>query len=301
MPVRKPDREITRWTNQKNSGRSRGVTLIAVHESVGITNAWDLALFCERRGVSYHDMVDLTQLVHAAQFSDTAWHLRNGNPSAVGLCLTSPVRAYSRGEWLGPQLPKVEYAAWWVARACAIYGLPLRHCNYGQIRSALRGNKSDGGVITHDDYTQATGDGTHTDPRNFPMDVCLDIARGSVSPESKIEVPKVRINGDEAVTEIRLERNGKDFRGFRMAEVGESSSVVAEAFVTHGSAFGSTDFKITALKRDGTIIPPHICKCENNHGDYYTLESGTYMVTVEGTVSGNDTMPAAELVVKLKQ
>lgn len=210
MPARKPPKEITRWTNQKDSGRSRGVTLIAVHESVGMTNAWDLILFCERHEVSYHDAVDLVQLVHTVQFSDTAWHLRNGNPSAVGLCLTSPVRAYTRVEWLGPQLAKVEYAAWWVARACKIYGLPLRHCNYTQIRSALRGNKSEGGVITHDDYTQATGDGTHTDPRNFPMDVCLDMAR-KVTDNSGDDMAQVPQNEWDAVRDnVDRMANGND-------------------------------------------------------------------------------------------
>lgn len=210
MPARKPPREITRWSNQKNSGRSRGVTLISLHESVGITNAWDLALFCERKGVSYHDMADLTQLVHAVQFSDTAWHLRNGNPSAVGLCLASPVTGYTRAEWLGPQLAKVEYAAWWVARACKIYGLPIRHCNYGQIRSALRGNQADGGVITHDDYTQATNDGTHTDPRNFPIDVCLSMARGitSVPEDDMAQVPQAEWN--DMLAKIRTMYGDRD-------------------------------------------------------------------------------------------
>jgi|SRR5919206_1414540 hypothetical protein len=177
MPARKPDREITRWTTQKG-GKQKEITLVAIHESVGITNAWDLVLFCERKGVSYHDVVDLTQIIHAVPFGETAWHIRGGNSRAVGLCLSTPTPGYGTGDWLGPQVAKVEYAAWWIARACYILGLPIRHCSFQQLRSALQGNKADGGVITHRDYTLATGDGTHTDPRDFPMDMCLDWARG---------------------------------------------------------------------------------------------------------------------------
>lgn len=173
MPATRPAKEITRWTTQRNSGRSCTVTLVALHESVGITNAYDLALFCERKGVSYHDIADLDTMVHAVRFTDTAWHLRNGNPHSVGLCLTTPVRGYSRSEWLGPQVRKVETAAWWMARSCKILGIPIRDITHPQIRSALKGDMRSAGGTTHNNYTLATGDGTHTDPRNFPTDVCV--------------------------------------------------------------------------------------------------------------------------------
>lgn len=178
MAAVKPPREIVRWSGQKRDGRPTPITIVAIHESVGITDAWDLALFCERKGVSYHDLCDLTQIIHTVRFSDTAWHLRNGNPDAVGLCLTTPVNGYSRTEWLGSQVKKVEYAAWWVARTCKSLGIPIRHLDHRQIRSALTGNKADAGVCTHNDYTLATNDGTHTDPRNFPTDVCIEWANG---------------------------------------------------------------------------------------------------------------------------
>lgn len=207
MPARKPPTELTRWTTQMSQGRLP-VTLIALHESVGVTNALDLALFCERQGVSYSDIADNAQMVHAVRFADTAWHIRNGNSRAVGLCLTTPVAGYSRAEWLGPQLAKVEISAWWVARACAMFGLPIRHCTYTQIRSALRGNKADGGVLTHDDYTKATGDGTHTDPRNFPMDVCIDLARAltgepeDMTPDEHTRLVDAQDTAHHAVTRI---------------------------------------------------------------------------------------------------
>ncbi|MGH3924377.1 MAG: hypothetical protein ACRDTT_16195, partial [Pseudonocardiaceae bacterium] len=132
---------------------------------------------------------DNTQLVHTVPFDSVAWHLRGGNPRAVGLCLTTPKPGYSRSEWLGPQVNKVACAAWWVARACALFGLPIRHLNHPQIRAAAGGSKRDGGALMHVDYTWATRDGNHTDPRNFPMDVCIQWAQAisGPSPEGGIE------------------------------------------------------------------------------------------------------------------
>jgi len=158
-------------------------TLLAIHESVGITNSWELALFCERKGVSYHDIIDDQTLGHTVRFSNTAWHLRDGCSRSVGLCIGTPAAGYSRQEWLGPQLIKVEFAAWWIARTAALLNIPIRHLSYPQLRSALRGNKSDAGVITHNDYTQATGDGDHIDPRGFPMDVAISLALGTRTTE----------------------------------------------------------------------------------------------------------------------
>lgn len=178
MPARKPPQETIRWTGERG-GPNLPTTVVAIHESVGITEAWDLALFCERRGVSYHDLVDLGQLIHTVPFEFIAWHLRKANPRAVGLCLTTPVQAYNRAQWLGPQFVKVEYAAWWAARTCHIRGVPIRLLTPQQIRAAVRGDKSAAGICTHEDYTIATGDGTHVDPRNFPKDAFLQMALGA--------------------------------------------------------------------------------------------------------------------------
>lgn len=189
MPARNPPREIVRWTGQRG-GANPPTTLVVIHESVGITNAWDLALFCERKGVSYHDLVDLGQLIHTVPFDRIAWHLRKANPRAVGLCLTTPVQAYTRNEWMGPQFPKVEYAAWWTARTCHVRGVPIRLLNHAQIRAAVRGDRSAAGVCTHEDYTIATGDGTHVDPRNMPKDVMIQMALGAAG-QPNVPVPPV--------------------------------------------------------------------------------------------------------------
>src|ERR1700741_1666313 len=100
MSARKPPRELTRWSPNRNVGRRlKPQALQTIHESVGIVDAWDLALFCERRGVSYHAVADNDKIIYTVSRSNTAWHLRNGNPYADGLCLGTPVKGYSRAEW----------------------------------------------------------------------------------------------------------------------------------------------------------------------------------------------------------
>lgn len=168
--------EVEHWIGNSNA-RTVQVDLVALHESVGITDALDLAIFCGSHGVSYHAAADNDKIVYMVPYDRTAWHLRNGNPRSDGLCLTTPAKGYTRDEWLGPQRNKVRIAAWWVAERCRSRGLRVEHCTYAEIRAALAGDVGSGGVITHDDYTQATHDGSHTDPRNFPMDVCIQWAR----------------------------------------------------------------------------------------------------------------------------
>jgi len=139
--------------------------------------AWDLACYCEQAGVSYHAITDGDEIVYTVPRSDRAWHLRNGNPWATGLCLTSPSRPYSRDEWLGPQVRKMQIAAWWLAVVCNDTRMDMAECSDQNIRDVLRGVRSAGGVINHADYTRAARDGTHDDIRNFPTDVCVGWAR----------------------------------------------------------------------------------------------------------------------------
>lgn len=164
--------ERTLWVSN-NSARTKTVTMAAVHESVGGTEAVGLAQFTQRAGVSYHAIADNDKLVYTVARSRMAWHIRNGNPRIDGLCLCTPVAGYSRAQWLGPQNNKVNVAAWWLAIVCADRGIDLEQCTAQNIRDALAGNRAAGGATTHNDYTLATRDGTHTDPRNFPMDVCI--------------------------------------------------------------------------------------------------------------------------------
>lgn len=159
-------RELTYWINNRDA-RNRAITLAAIHESVGSTDALSLAKFCGRAGVSYHAAADNEKIVYMVPRSADAWHLRNGNPRSDGLCLCTPVAGYSPDEWLGPQRNKLDIAGWWLGVICADRGIDVLRCNAQNIRDALRGSVPAGGCIEHHDYTLATRDGTHTDPRGF--------------------------------------------------------------------------------------------------------------------------------------
>lgn len=176
-------RELTYWINNRD-GRDRRITLAAIHESVGATDALSLAKFCARAGVSYHAAADNEKIVYMVPRSWDAWHLRNGNPRSDGLCLCTPVRGYSPAEWLGPQRRKLDIAAWWLSIVCADRGIDLARCTHQNIRDALRGSVPAGGAIEHHDYTLATRDGNHIDPRGWDdavWDYVLTVARGGTT------------------------------------------------------------------------------------------------------------------------
>lgn len=294
MPARAPAKQLTRLSGQRTAGRGRrGVGLIAIHESVGITNAWDLALFCERQGVSYNACADLDQIIYTVSRSDTAWHLRNGNPVADGLCLTTPVRGYSREEWLGPQFAKVEYAAWWSAGVAHDRGLPLNHLSHEAILAVMHGDTDSGGVITHNDYTLATGDGTHTDPRGYPMDVHIALARELATGQPN-KPAKPATDKDSEMSEVQLTiRPDLTFRATVMAET--KTHAASESIITFGSTWGKTTFKLTPLAAGKAVKATEQFDVPNNGNDFYLVPEGTRMVTIEGKAEHADTIPAAGL------
>ncbi|MGH7954747.1 MAG: N-acetylmuramoyl-L-alanine amidase [Gloeomargaritales cyanobacterium] len=234
MTALQPPKQLTRFSANKYIGRKASVGLITLHESVGMTDAWQLALFCERQGVSYHAVADNDQMIYTVSRSDTAWHLRNGNAYADGLCLTTPTAGYTRDEWLGPQVKKVQYAAWWLAGVCLDRNLHLAHISYADIRSVVRGNWSVGGVMTHDDYTKATGDGTHNDPRNFPTDVAVQWAKDFQSgvEDDMATVPQTEWNQvRDAVNLLLQELRGPGGKGWDSFRVTNKATLTTVDFI----------------------------------------------------------------------
>jgi hypothetical protein len=297
MPAHRPDRELTRWTTKYEAGRDAPVTLLALHESVGVTNAYDLALFCERQGVSYHDITDLTTIVHTVRFTDTAWHLRDGCDASTGLCMTTPIKGYTRAEWLGPQRAKVEIAAWWVARAAAIHRVPIRHCSHSQICAALNGDRASGGVITHNDYTQASvqcygwQDGTHTDPRGFPIDVCLEMAL-DISSNGTADSDSTKTREVEMI-ERRLVKG--ENAGRINIPTGSASGIVERAWVSV-SAQGGGHLRVAFQdSADTDSAPPGTAPIwdtnfKNAMRAYKEIKSGTEFIEYWVTASGEGSL-----------
>lgn len=85
----------------------------------------------------------------------------------------------------------------------------------------------------------------------------------------------------------------KKFRATVMAET--ETKVAKLSTLTFGSTWGDTDFVITALA-DGKVIDQQQQRTvKNNASDWWDVPKGARLVTIEGTVSGDGTIPAAAL------
>jgi hypothetical protein len=161
---------------------SRGgarVRWLAVHSTEGIMRAADLRDWQAWPGSS-HASADATGTLLEPDdgfvpYERAAWTLRNGNPVSENLELCALAR-WTRAEWLArPAL--LEACAVWLARRSRATGVPLRKLTVEQVAAGWAG------VIDHDDYTDATGDGTHWDVgASFPWDLVIPRARAILDP-----------------------------------------------------------------------------------------------------------------------
>jgi len=159
---------------QSSSRNGATVRALCIHTAEGALTVDALRTFFDRPGAtgsSHAGADDTGKLADGAadgfvDYSRAAWTLRNGNPWSENLELCA-FAAWTRTQWLGkPQL--LEACALWLARRSAARGIPLTKLSVDQLRAQARG------VIDHDDYTDATGDGTHWDVgENFPWDVVM--------------------------------------------------------------------------------------------------------------------------------
>lgn len=293
MVARPPEVELTRW-NPYNGGYAGFVrtNLAALHESVGITDAWQLSLFMERIGLSYNAICDVSggqrRMIYTVARDKEAWHMLSANPYSNGLCLTTPTEGYTRAEWLGPQVAKVEMAAWWLAVVCETEELDVIQCSYENIRDAVWNNcHVCGGITTHKDYTLATGDGTHVDPRNFPMDVCVEWAQayaGYANWQNKAAYDPAPQPPKEAYQNMAIApmympqtEGGWNHLSFPV-EGGADSAMVEQLWFTMSSNFGDTDYAIILEGPSGTYHAPVWIR------EGYTL----------GTVNDPDTIKSGE-------
>lgn len=109
--------------------------------------------------------------------------------------------------------------------------------------------------------------------------------------EPPAELIKRRI---EPMAPIPLVVGGdKKFRATVMAET--DTKVAKLSTLTFGSTWGDADFTITALA-DGKVIGQQQKRTvKNNDSDSWDVPKGARLVTIEGTVSGDGTIPSAAL------
>jgi hypothetical protein len=159
---------------QSNSRGGATVRVACVHTTEGVLTVAALREFFNRPGAtgSSHAGADADGVLAEGAdggfvpYDQAAWTLRNGNPWSDNLELCG-FAAWTRAQWLArPKL--LEACAQWLAGRNRARGIPLVKLTVDQLRAQMRG------VIDHDDYTDATGDGTHWDVgESFPWDVVM--------------------------------------------------------------------------------------------------------------------------------
>lgn len=155
-----------------HSSSRNGATVIwlVLHTTEGIMRAWDLRNWTSWAGSS-HAASDETGVLLTPEhgfvpYDRAAWTLRNGNPISENIEQCGWAR-WTRAEWLArPQL--LDATARWLADRSKARGIPLRRLSHAEVRARVPG------VIMHDDYSKATGDGSHWDcGPGYPWDVVL--------------------------------------------------------------------------------------------------------------------------------
>jgi hypothetical protein len=100
-------------------------------------------------------------------YDRAAWTLRDGNPVSDNLEMCGRA-GWTRAQWLTHR-PMIRNAARWAAGRCKARGIAPVRLTVAQVAG-----RAARGVIDHNTYTVATGDGTHWDVGpGFPWDVFL--------------------------------------------------------------------------------------------------------------------------------
>jgi hypothetical protein len=172
-------RTAVNMLTRSSSRGGRRVRWLAVHSTEGIMRARDLRDWASWPGSSHAsadaDGVLLEPDDGFVPYERAAWTLRNGNPVSENIELCAFAR-WTRAQWLDrPAL--LEQCARWLAKRSRATGVPLVKLTVAQVRVGAAG------VIDHDDYTDATGDGTHWDVgESFPWDLVIPRARAILNP-----------------------------------------------------------------------------------------------------------------------
>lgn len=154
-----------------SSRNGQKIIWVAIHTTEGILDADDLGKYFQpaSRQASSHAGADRNKVVSYVDDQYAAWTLRNGNQRSLNIEIGG-FAAWSRNKWLTEEYARLVQAAKWVSWKCDQYGIPKVHIGPAGVRASQKG------IITHDDYTKGTNDGSHWDPGpGFPMDVFINL------------------------------------------------------------------------------------------------------------------------------
>jgi N-acetylmuramoyl-L-alanine amidase-like protein len=184
--------ELSRQSQERDGAMVKWIT---IHTAEGPTDefpadpkldagsARDLVKFFEgKTDRSCHAVCDDDELIEGlVPYDRAAWTLRAGNKYSDNLEMCG-LASWSRAEWL-KHPGMLDNAARWAASRCKARGIPPRRLSIGQVAA-----RALGGVIDHNTYTKATGDGTHWDVGpNFPWDVFLPKVQEFYDGAAKVE------------------------------------------------------------------------------------------------------------------
>jgi hypothetical protein len=177
-------RAATSMLARSSSRGDADVIWLAIHSTEGIMRAADLRAWAAWPGSSHAsadaDGVLLTPAEGFVPYERSAWTLRNGNPASENIELCA-FAGWTRAQWLARPL-LLERCAQWLADRSRARRIPLRKLTVAQVRAGWAG------VIDHDDYTDATGDGSHWDVgEQFPWDLVLPRAQQIADPPAPQE------------------------------------------------------------------------------------------------------------------
>lgn len=127
------------------------------------------------RAASAHVICDVSTTIRAVPDDVVAYHAPpNSNSLGVEICadggarasFANPAHAYSREDWLSPQVwPAVAAAARQVRAWCDRYRIPIRRLSVAQVRAGERG------ICGHNEVSEAFHKSGHDDPGPaFPWD-----------------------------------------------------------------------------------------------------------------------------------
>jgi hypothetical protein len=271
---------------------SAPVRLVVVHTAEGARTVESLGAWFQKATTqaSSHAGIDDNRIETFVDYRRAAWTVRSGNTISdnVELC---GFAAWSRNEWLNNHPTMLRLTAQWIRERCLARGIPIRKLTPAEVAAGKAG------VIGHVDWTQGMKDGSHTDPGpGFPWDHVIALAAGTETATTTTPLPE----GDDNVTPIKIEVGADGtFKELVMAECGDVSGAVSQAWITAGTAWGGTaDFVVTALDDAGNVLKQQKWTAANNRRGWMELPNNTVMATVEGKSAAGRV--AAGLVTKAK-
>lgn len=248
-------------------------------------------------GGSAHYIVDVATEVHCVPDNTVAFHAPpNERSIGIEICAdggdpkVAPTN-YTLEQWTSPQCwPAVLRAAQRTAELCTRFNIPVVKLSPADLVAGRRG------ICGHVDISQAFRESTHSDPGpSFPWASFLAAVAAAMTSKPSTRKPRREMI-------IQYGPNGA-FRGATTVEQGDTSAVVAQAWLTFGVTYAdptkATAVLCSSLGANGVVLEQKTYKLANNASDFYVPHPMARQITIEGGTQPGAII-AASLVEKPK-